>query len=76
MILHSDGDGIFKNLRIDKSILSCVIEEDLWVNPGDEVRSFTGANEAIGSLVLRFDSEDQLRDVMNNVPEYVRVNIK
>lgn len=76
VILHSDGDGIFKNLRIDKSILSCVIEEDLWVKPGDEVRSFTGANEAIGSLVLRFDSEDQLRDVMNNVPEYVRVNIK
>ncbi|HZK26102.1 MAG TPA: ATP-grasp domain-containing protein [Thermoclostridium sp.] len=76
VILHSDGDGIFKNLRIDKSILSCVIEEDLWVKPGDEVRSFTGANEAIGSLVLRFDSEDQLRDVMNNVPEYIRVNIK
>lgn len=76
VILHADNDGVFENLWIDKSVETCVIERDLWVKPGDEVRSFTGANEAIGSLVLRFDSEDQLGDVMNNLPRYVRVNLK
>lgn len=73
IILHADNNGILENVWIDEVIENCVIERDLWVQSEDEVRSFTGANEAIGSLVLRFNSINQLEDVMNNVSKYVRV---
>lgn len=73
VILHADNDGVFDKLWVEPSIEHCVIEQDLWVNAGDEVRSFTGANEAVGTLVLRFDTEEMLEQVMNNIPNYVKI---
>ncbi|NBK98607.1 MAG: ATP-grasp domain-containing protein [Erysipelotrichia bacterium] len=76
VILHADNDGIFEDLWIDESIKNFVIERDIWVHSGDIVRSFSGANETIGTLVLRFDSNNQLEEVMNNIPKYIEVKTR
>ncbi len=76
VILHADEDGSYDGLWIAPSIADSVVEEDLWVQSGDQVRSFTGANEAIGTLVLRFDSCEQLETVMDNISNYIRVKTK
>jgi biotin carboxylase len=76
VILHADNDGAYEDLWIDESIQPCVIERDLWIQSGDTVHGFTGANEAVGTLVLRFDNNDQLEEVMNNIPKYVKVKTK
>ena len=76
VILHSDGDGIFDGLRIAEEIRECVVEEDLWVEKGEEVKSFTAANFAIGTLVLRFENEEKLQEVMGDIGEYVKVALK
>lgn len=73
IILHADNDGRFLKLWIDESIAECVKEEDLWVKAGDEVHKFTGANEAIGTLVLRFENEEVLKSVVDNIHDYVKV---
>ena len=76
VILHSDKVGTFKGLWISDKIRSNVIEEDLWVEEGDTVRDFSAANEAIGTLVLKFGSKEELERVMNNVSEYISVVLK
>lgn len=76
VILHADNDGVFDKLWIEPSIESCVVERDLWVEAGDEIKGFTGANEAVGTLVLRFETADKLEEVMNNISEYVKILIK
>lgn len=76
VILHSDADGIFKELWIDESIRDCVIERDLWVEPGAEVHQFDSANFAIGTLVLRFETQERLAEVMADIPRYVKVLLK
>ena len=76
VILHSDGDGVFDGLWIAEEIRDCVIEEDLWVEKGEEVQSFTAANFAIGTLVLRFENEEKLQAVMDDIGKYVRVLLK
>lgn len=73
IILHCDHEGIFKKLCISEKIRNNVVESDLWINPGDKVGGFSAANEAIGTLVLRFDSEIELLDVLNNQKQYIRV---
>lgn len=55
IILHSDRQGRFQSIHIDNTIPAEIIEMDLWVKPGDEVRAFNGANDAIGTIILRFD---------------------
>ena len=76
IILHADNDGEFSELWVADEILNCVIERDLWVDVGDKVHSFTGANEAIGTLVLRFDDNKMLEKVMSDISSYIKVVIK
>ncbi len=56
IILHADKSGIFQRLEVDATLNAEVVEEDLWVKPGDLVHGFEGANDAIGTLVLKFDN--------------------
>ena len=55
IILHADKDGEFQGLQIDSSLPAEVVEEDLWVKQGEHVHGFEAANDAIGTLVLRFE---------------------
>lgn len=76
IILHSDRPGIFEELWISDEILGNVIERDLWVDEGDVVGGFEAANEAIGTLVLRFESQERIDEVLSNQDNYVRVILK
>ena len=62
IILHAPGEGIFQGLEINEEIRPLVVEEDLWVKRGDKVSAFQGANDAIGTLVLRFETEKELEE--------------
>lgn len=73
VILHAKHDGIFQELQIDSSIQKNVVESDLWVSPGQEVNTFIGANDAIGTLVLRFDTDQELQTVIKNIDKYIVV---
>lgn len=75
IILHSDRPGIFKELWISDSIVQNVIERDLWIESGTKVGGFSAANEAIGTLVLRFDTQDQIDEVLLNQSKYMEVRV-
>ena len=76
IILHADQDGIFDHLEISKDLPAEVVEEDLWVKQGDKVESFEGANNAIGTLVLKFQSAEELEKAITNQKEWLNVVVK
>ena len=76
IILHADKDGVFDHLEISKDLPAEVIEEDLWVKRGDKVESFDGANNAIGTLVLKFQSAEELEKAITNQREWLKVEIQ
>ena len=73
MILHSDRPGVFDSLSIDPSIADAVVERDLWIEPGTKVGGFSAANEAIGTLVLKFETQARLQEIMREPGKYVKV---
>ena len=73
IILHSDRAGIFKHLDISDEIKGNVVEEDLWIKKGTKVGGFSAANEAIGTLVLKFDTQEKMLAQMDRMDELVRV---
>lgn len=73
IILHSEKEGIFEKLWISEEISSNIVENDLWIETGTHVGGFSGANEAIGTMVLKFDSEIQMNNVLNNQNNYIKV---
>ncbi len=73
LILHSEKPGVFDSLWISDEIRDNIVERDLWIGAGTQVGGFSGANEAIGTLVLRFDTQEQLEAVLNDQDAYVKV---
>lgn len=73
VILHSDKPGIFDSLLIDESIEDAIYEQDLWIEKGTAIGGFSAANESIGTLVLRFDTEERLQEVMREPSRYVKI---
>ena len=64
IILHSDRDGAFQELWIDPDYRAYVAETQLWVVPGEQVERFSGANKAVGTLVLNFPDRETLEKCM------------
>ena len=76
IILHADKDGEFDHLEISKDLPAEVVEEDLWVEKGDKVESFEGANNAIGTLVLKFQTAEELEKAITNQRNWLKVVVK
>ena len=76
IILHSDKDGKFISLDIDKSVKNFVVEEDLWVKSGDYVHQFSGANEAIGTIVLNCQTHEQVADYLKEASSLFQVTVE
>ncbi len=73
VILHADKDGLFQNIEIDNNLPAEIVEKDIWVKPGDYVHSFEGANDAIGTLVLRFDNASDLEKTITNQNQWLKI---
>ena len=76
IILHADKDGVFDHLEISKDLPAEIVEEDLWVENGDKVEVFEGANNAIGTLVLKFQTAEDLEMAITNQRDWLKVVVK
>ena len=76
VILHAEKEGFFDSLEIDASLPAEIIEEDLWVSKGDHVESFKGANDALGTLVLKFNTAEEMTHAITNQQEWLKVIVR
>ena len=73
-VLHSEKAGIFKDICIDANFEKAhVIERDLWVKSGDVVSGFTGANQSLGTIFLRFETREQLDQFVSAPNRYISI---
>ena len=76
IILHADQEGVFDYLNISNNLPAEIVEEDLWVKKGDFVEPFEGANNAIGTLVLKFKTAEAMDAALSNQREWLKVVVK
>lgn len=76
IILHAENEGKFARLDISPDLPAEIVERDLWVKPGDHVDSFDGANNAIGTLVLRFESAEELERAITSQQQWLKVVVE
>lgn len=76
VILHAETAGIFDHLEVADEAKPFIVETDLWVEKGDKVKKFDGANHAIGTLVVRFPSEKEQERAMKDINSWCKVVIK
>ena len=76
IILHARESGLFLSMDIADTLPAEIVERDLWVSPGDEVHSFDGANDAIGTLVLRFNNPEEMEYYVTHQSDWLRINVQ
>ena len=77
LVLHSERQGIFEGVDIESEFKKKhIIEEEIRLNIGDKVGSFTGANAALGTLFLKFDTREELADALENQEQWLTINVK
>ncbi|WP_028516364.1 ATP-grasp domain-containing protein [Ruminococcus flavefaciens] len=73
----SDREGILKSLTIDPEIEKKYVKYSMiTAKPGDVVKPFTGANMTLGDLFMRFDSREELDEVMSHSEEWVNIELE
>lgn len=76
VVLHADRSGFFEGLEISEDLPAEIIERDLWVEVGDHVDGFEGANNAIGMLILRFESQEELSKALTSQADWLKVKTR
>lgn len=78
MVIHAKPgeSGIFKGLKIDKEINDKFVKViDMTVKEGDQVLPFTGANMSLGDMFLKFESREELDDIMSKVDDWLKIEL-
>lgn len=77
LVLHSECEGAFRKVILEPDFERYhVIERELRVNEGDKVSAFHGANNAIGSLFLKFSSREELDTALAHQRDWLKVIVK
>jgi biotin carboxylase len=79
MVVHArpGQSGILKSVTIAPEIKEKYVKVvDISAKKGDFVKPFTGANMALGNIILRFDSREELDDVMSRANEWLHIEVE
>ena len=77
LVLHADKEGIYDGIVIDENFRkNHVVEEEVRIKIGDQVSGFTGANAAIGTLFLKFESREELAKALTNQKKWLHIGLK
>lgn len=73
--VHSRKPGVLKRVEINSELKRNIVQESFFKQPGDPVETYNGSNCTIGILLLRFETEKEMRLKMDNVQELVRIDV-
>lgn len=76
-ILHSKVDGVFKGIDYNPFFKSNhFIDAAIYPIEGTKVKVFKGANDAVGSLFLKFNNRSELNDALNHQGDWLKVVVE
>lgn len=75
--VHSLKAGILKDIIFEKNFKNNnIIEVNLNYSIGDKIPAYTGSNGTLGILLLKFNSEDEMLSKIENIDNYIKVDIE
>ena len=75
LILHSNEEGILKDIILDKRLKDIVVNQYIYIQPGEKVYSFRGANAAVGVLIVYFESHNHKKYILDNFRNLFRIKL-
>lgn len=72
--VHSYNNGVLKKIKIRSDVIkNNIVENHIVKKPKDYIESFRGANSTLGILIMKFESMEQMLDMMENSKEWISI---
>lgn len=69
--------GVLNSITLNPEIRKKYVKMiDFSTKPGDVIQPFTGANMSLGNIFLRFDSREELNEVMSRQDEWLHIELE
>lgn len=76
-MVHSQKAGILAGVEFsDDFRRSHIVEFEMTAENGEQVDAFNGSNGTLGTMILKYDSMEQMLYMMDHMNEFVRVIVK
>lgn len=75
-MVHSLQNGVVKDIWYSDEIKNNILEENIFVKQGDKVNKFDGSNHTLGTMIMKFESQDEMLEKMDNMEKYFRVIVE
>lgn len=74
-IIHAIEDGIFDGISIDQSLKNKIRLQELFIKKGQPVYKFQNASFGIGTMLLEFDSEEEMLYTLDNMENFLNISL-
>lgn len=76
LVLHADKPGRLVDVVVGDNFNGKVIEKEIRVEKGAQVEAFSGANNAIGTLFLRFKTRAEMDYALTHQHDWLTITIE
>jgi biotin carboxylase len=75
VVINSENKGKLKNVLIADDVKEYIVEENMFVQNGEEVAPFISAKDALGVLIMKFESNEQMQAIIKKQKEWLHVDL-
>jgi biotin carboxylase len=72
-IVHAIENGKYKDLWLSERAQKYIVEQDIQVTEGGEVNVFSGSHDTLGTMILKYTSQEEMLDMVDNMERDIRV---
>lgn len=74
-VLHASKTGVFQCVSYAEELEPYIYRDMVYVEPGDHVEKLNYGSKAIGLVFLKFDSAEQMWDILNRISDLIDVEV-
>lgn len=73
--LHSNKNGIYKNIDFDDEVEKYIYRKSLYKKSGDVVEYFDNAAKCLGIVFMRFRDKEEMEFILRNINKYISLTL-
>lgn len=74
--LHTNKNGIYKGIEFSEELEKRIVKKFLYKKDGDKVEFFDNAAKALGIIFMKFDSQEEMTEMLESINKRIYVNIQ
>ena len=74
--IHTDKNGIYKTIEFSDELEKKIIKKCLYKKAGDKVEYFDNAAKALGIIFMKFDSQEEMTEMLESINKRICVSIR